>query len=134
MSKRNEQVYQMAQDWLIWLKSRRFVGPPPQKNILVALAEKNKDKGEPPDGPMSAEIAAFNLAINALKAGYLVPFVAVYCDYRPKPVKTLAYELGIQPPAFYERAHEAATKVMSDSIKLVEMNRMIHKEVEGYVD
>ena len=48
MASRNELVYQKAQDWLVWLNTRRFLGNPPQKNILVALMEIDKEKKVPP--------------------------------------------------------------------------------------
>jgi len=134
MAKRNEVVYQLAQDWLIWLNSRRFLGDPPQKNILAAMMERNKMRKDAPNGPMSAEIAAFNLAVNALNAGQLIPFIAVYCDFRPKPIKTMADELGIQSPAFYERAHDVASKVYGQAMQLAELNKQMRREIEDYID
>lgn len=132
MASRNEQVYQMAQDWKQWLFSRRFLGQPPQKNILVALSEKLSTKGEVPDGPMSAEMAAFNLVINSVDDEYLLPFVAVYCDFRPKPIKAMADLLGIQAPAFYERAHATADKLYSQTMSLVDLHEKLKGEIKGY--
>lgn len=135
MASRNEVVYQLAQEWLVWLNSRRFLGQPLQKNILVMLAEKNKTKKGPPDGPMSAEMAAFNLAVNALTdAGHLVPFITVYCDFRMKPIKTLAGELGIGRDTFYERAHETAQSLYRKTQELVVLNAQMKREIEEYVD
>lgn len=130
MASRNEQVYQMAQEWLIWLNSRKFLGQPPQKNILLELAERNKVSKGAPDGIMSSEIAAFNLAVNALDAGSLIPFITVYCDYKPKPIKTLAIDLGIGRDQFYERAHKAALNVIKTSRELVILHGQMKKELE----
>lgn len=133
---RNEQVYELAQEWIRWLDSRRFLGEPAQKNILAMLMKdenRRPARGEP-DGPMSAEMAAFNLAVSSLPVGQFVPFVVRYCGYKPKPIKTIAYELGIQPPAFYERADNAALHVHSLMRKLVELNGMLRREIEDYVD
>lgn len=134
MASRNEQVYQMAQEWLIWLNSRKFLGQPPQKNILVALAEKNMSKGMPPDAIMSAELAAFNIAVNTLDNGSLIPFITVYCDFKTKPVKTLAIDLGIGRDQFYERAHKAALNVIKTSRYLVILHGQMKREVESIID
>lgn len=125
---RNEYVYNLALDWVRWLDTRRFFGPPEQKNILARLQGGGKSGGEP-DGVMSAEVAAFNLAVCGLEIGYFIPFIAIYCEYRPKPVKVMAYELGIQPPAFYDRAEKAAADVRRVTQKLTEMHKMMAAEV-----
>lgn len=134
MASRHEHIYQKAQEWLIWLNTRRFLGEAPQKNILVAMMERDKEKKPPPDALMSAEIAAFNLAVSALDYEHLLPFCAVYCDYRPKPIKTLANEIGIARDTFYERAHETALKVNRTAIQLEVLNAQMQREVADYVD
>jgi len=135
MASRNEVVYTLAQEWLIWLNSRRFLGQPMPKNILVMLAEKNLGGNPPPDGPMSAQMSAFNLAVNSITEDYrMVPFLTVYADYRPKPIKTLAADLGIARDTFYEKAHEAAAYVLRTARQLEELNASVQKEIAGFVD
>lgn len=136
MAHRNEVVYQMAQDWIYWLDTRRFLGEPPQKNILALMMQDKGDckpKGEP-DGPVSAEIAAFNMAVSCLELGRFVPFIVVYCDYKPQPIKTMAHDLGIGRDQFYERAHSAASEVHAVAMRLVRLNSQMRKEVDEYVD
>lgn len=98
---------------------------PPQKNILVALSEKLSTKGEAPDGSMSAEMSDFNLVINSVDDEHLLSFMAVYCDFRPKPIKAMADLLGVQAPAFYERAHATADKIYSQTVSLVDLHHKL---------
>jgi hypothetical protein len=108
MAHRNEAAYQMAQDWVQWLDSRRFLGPPLQRNILAQFMPSKA--GREPNGPMSAELNAFNLAVASLDVGEFVPFVVVYCGIKIKPIKAIAADMGIGRDTFYERAHCAASK------------------------
>lgn len=132
MSARNERAYNLAQDWIRWLDTRRFYGRPEHKNILAMLmAERRPSMGEP-DGDNSADLQAFNLAVTNLPVNDFIAFVVIYCEYRPerKPVKLIAYEQGVNSPNFYARAHRAAHEVLHIADKLVELNRQMRKEVE----
>lgn len=122
----------MAQDWVRWLNTRRFLGEPEQVNILARLQTQNKPSLGAPDAPMSAEMSAFNIAVVNLPKEMFIPFVVVYCDYKPKPIKTIAYDLGIQAPAFYERAHHSAQEVLKVTRQLVVLNGQVRAEVEGF--
>jgi hypothetical protein len=108
MAHRNEAAYQMAQDWVKWLDSRRFLGPPLQRNILAQFMPSKT--GREPNGPMSAELNAFNLAVSSLDIGEFVPFVVIYCEIKIKPIKAIAADMGIGRDTFYDRAHCAASK------------------------
>jgi hypothetical protein len=108
MAHRNEAAYQMAQEWVKWLDSRRFLGPPLQRNILAQFMPSKT--GREPNGPMSAELNAFNLAVSSLDVGEFVPFVVIYCEIKIKPIKAIAADMGIGRDTFYERAHCAASK------------------------
>jgi hypothetical protein len=108
MAHRNEAAYQMAQEWVKWLDSRRFLGPPLQRNILAQFMPSKT--GREPNGPMSAELNAFNLAVSSLDVGEFVPFVVIYCEIKIKPIKAIAADMGICRDTFYERAHCAASK------------------------
>jgi hypothetical protein len=130
---RNQQAYCLAQDWVRWLDTRRFLGKPDQKNILAQLQMRNKASRGAPDAPMSAEISAFNLAVTSLPKERFVPFVVIYCEYRPKPIKTIAYEFGIQAPAFYERAHLTALEVLKVTRQLVILNGHLRNEIKDYL-
>ena len=132
MAQRNEAVYAIAQDWIRWLDTRKFMGPPEQRNILAQFIASRRATREP-NGPMSAWLNAFNLAITSLEIGQFVPFVVVYCELKEKPIKALSDELGIGRDAFYERAHASAGRVMKMTRQLVEMNKQMQDEVRDYV-
>ena len=115
----NPRAYELAQIWIGWLDTRRFFAPPAQKNILaMMMKEQNPSKGEP-DVELSAEIFAFNLAVVGLEADQLVPFIAVYCRLRPRPVRVLAEELHISRPTFYKNAHLSAIQILADTDGIV---------------
>lgn len=117
---RNERVYNLAQDWIRWLDTRRFFGRPEQKNILGRLIEKPRPSRGVPDAKLCADLSAFNRAVTSLEPAQFVPFVVVYCDYRPKPITEIAEELGIGRNQFYERAHAAADHVAKVARKIGE--------------
>ena len=129
---RNQYVLNLAIDWIRWLDTRRFFGPPEQKNILAILQGGGRS-GDIPDADMAAEIAAFNLAVGSLDQGYFVPFVVIYCGYKPKPIKVMAYELGIDRSTFYDRGENAANQLQRTTKKLVETHRMMQRELIGFV-
>ncbi len=120
---RNERVYNLAQDWREWLRTRRFLCKPEQKGILARLIPDSRPSRGEPDGAMIAEMSAFNTSVTSLEPGKLVPFVWVYCEYRPKPAKTVAAEMNINRKTFYDRADTAAGEVERLTDKLVRLNR-----------
>ena len=109
---RSERAKALSDDWITWLDDRRFFGPPPKKSVLAMLIEKNRSRGEAPDRPLNAEIAAFHVAVMGLPVEAFLPFVRVYCGVPFVPVKTLAFEAGIERVTYYNRAHAAAHVVM----------------------
>lgn len=112
----NPKAQQLASDWMNWYRSKRFFAPPGQKNILAQfMPSKIKDA---PDAELSQELHAFNLALTAQEDQNLVPFIVVYCDYRPKPVKWIAHELGISRETFYTRAHKTAEHLVTMTKRL----------------
>ncbi|MFA7239364.1 MAG: hypothetical protein WC091_04570 [Sulfuricellaceae bacterium] len=116
---RNEQVYTLAQDWVRWIDMRRFVGEPAQRNFLAQMVGEQPESSGEPCIPLNPEMIAFNIAVSSLPIGLFVPFVVVYCDYRPKPVKTLADGIGIERCQFYERAHLAANQAARTTRQLM---------------
>lgn len=130
---RNERAFNMAQLWISWLDTRKFFAPPAQKNILAMMMQEPQASRGEPDGELSADIFAFNLCVVSLPIEQFIPFVVVYCQYKPRPVKVMAHELGIQAPAFYDRAHTSALKVLHDADRLVRLNTQMQNEVIGFV-
>lgn len=127
---RNERAFNLAQTWIGWLDTRRFFAPPEQKNILARMMQDMPSRGAP-NGELSADIFAFNLCVVSLPVEQLVPFIVVYCQYKPRPIKVMSHELGVSAPTFYRNAHEAAMLVLSNTDKLVMLNMQLRKEVEG---
>ncbi len=125
---RVERAYNMAQDWILWLDTRRFYAPPEKKNILARLQGGDTNKGEP-NAPITPELVAFNLAVTGLPMKKFVPFVAVYCGYKPSPIKVLAHEEGVNPSNFYERAHKAAHEALHVTDRLTELSRQMRAEL-----
>jgi hypothetical protein len=130
---RNEQVYTMAQDWIYWLDTRKFFGEAPQQNILARMIAERSQSNGVPDIELSAEMSAFNLAVCSLEVGLFVPFIVVYCGYKPKPIKCMADEMSIGRDQFYERAHRAASRIAGTTRQLIRLNEEMRSEVLGYV-
>lgn len=132
----NREAYDLAQEWVRWLDTRRFYGPPQQRSIL-AMMIKDDDKCTScePDADNSMELHAFNLAVCGLEIGQFVPFVVVYCDFRPgkRPVKCISADMGIDRSTFYDRADKAASSVLKTTRQLVEMSCMVRREAYGIV-
>lgn len=119
MSHRNEECFTMCADWMNWLDSRRFLGSPEQVSILAKLMAQNKMSKGPPNGPMSAELNAFNAAVMGLERDHLIPFLAIYCNLKEYPVKTLSYQMEIDRSTFYERAHKSSVHVMRKRLSIM---------------
>lgn len=109
---KSERAKSLADDWITWLDDRRFFGPPPKKSVLAMLIEKNRSRGEIPDRPLNAELAAFHVAVVGLPQEMFLPFIRVYCGVPDAPIKALAYGAGIGRDAYYDRAHKAAYQVL----------------------
>lgn len=125
---RNERAYNLAQDWVKWLDTRRFYGKPEVKNILAMLMkDPHPSRGEP-DGKNSADLQAFNIAVTSLPSHEFIPFVVVYCEFRPenKPIKVIAHSQGVNSSNFYQRAHRAAMDVLATTDHLLSINNQVY--------
>ena len=128
MAGKNQRAQNLAYDWLKWLSTRRFFGPPPQKHIL-ALMQQQGLSGETLDAPLSIEMPAFHNAVNALPDNHGRPFLKIYCGFpEGVPVKTLAYSEGIGLRTYYDRAEKAASDVlkqMNHNLVMVETLKLM---------
>lgn len=131
MSQRHERCYNLTQDWIKWLDSKRFYGQPPQKNILEIL--QNVRSGKEPDGRLSPELNAFNICLKAQEEEYLIPFLVVYTNAADKPAKVYAAQLDISLPAFYDRANKTATTIYRQHLDLVDLYEKMKRELHPYV-
>ncbi len=74
MAKRHEHIFQLTQDWMAWVESRKYYERRGVKCILGRLQPFSGDPNFVPDGPLSTEISAFNTAINHIDPERLIPF------------------------------------------------------------
>ncbi|WP_412479899.1 hypothetical protein [Azonexus sp. IMCC34839] len=110
----NEQAKELADQWLDWLRTRRFMAPPVPPSLLSLMMKGSISEGEP-DGPMSPEMPAFNAAVMALfnqKPELAYPFIRVYCGFPITPVKSIASEIGVSTKTYYDLAHKGADEVI----------------------
>lgn len=128
---RNEQAYELAHQWIKWLDTRRFYGTPEQKNILAILIGGDASTGNEPNADIQPQMVAFNLAVMDMPIDRFVPFVAVYCDYRPQPIKVMAHDMGICKTVFYANADKAASRAVSVTRQLVTLNLQMRREIEA---
>lgn len=121
MAEKNQRAQALADDWLYWLMTRRFFGPPPSKNILAMMSDKSRPSREPPNARLSAELSAFHVAVCGLPDHLGAPFMRIYCMWPNEPVKTLAFDAGISRDAYYERAHSGAAQAMRNTKSILAM-------------
>lgn len=109
---KSERAQEICYDWLKWLHQRRFFGPPMPKHIIAMLAMPDSS-GDPPDAPLSAELAAFHLGVIGLPDQLGRPFVRIYCGWPAEPIKSLAHREGVCPSVYYDRAHKGAVDALA---------------------
>ena len=115
----NQRAIELAEQWQHWYATRRFFAPAPPNSVLGALMAKSRPTREP-DGPMSAEMQAFNTALAAQDEQNSVPFLVVYLRLRTGGrIKRLSDQLGISRATFYVRAHKTADELVRMTNRLV---------------
>lgn len=128
-------IDELLYNWLAWIQTRRFYAPPVPPNMLMLMQVNRQAGKEPPNARNDAMSAAFNIVLQGAEVGYRLPFLYVYLkQYRPVPIKTLAYELGIDTDTVYQRAHIAAERYYNQAIKLADMNSKLSKGVDDNTD
>jgi hypothetical protein len=137
-SRIKDELSELISNWVYWLSTRRFYAPALPLNILAILQKDDRPSREPPNAFNDAMCAAFNLIIEGAiqkDPQHALPFLYVYLkDYRPGPVKELAYALKIDADTVYFRAHKVAPVYLDKAKELAEMSAKIHREVDGFVD
>ena len=128
-------IEELLYNWLSWIQTRRFYAPPVPPNMLMLMQVDRRGLKEPPNARNDALSAAFNMVLQGADVGYRLPFLYVYLkQYRPTPIKTLAYELGIDADTVYQRAHVAAERYYNEAMKMVEIRAKFNKEVDDNTD
>lgn len=119
--RKNERAERLLLEWVEWSRVHRFFGPPIPPSILALLAYKNKMSRDPPDGALSAEISALHVALVSLPKDKLLPLLRVYLGFPNRPIKWMAYEIGIDRDTYYNRAHKAADDLMRNTNSVMAM-------------
>jgi hypothetical protein len=131
------EIEEVLYNWVSWLRTRKYYGCALPMNMLAQM-QMDRRVLEPHDHKNDAMSASWNLVMSSahnLEPENLLPFLYVYLrEYRPAPVKAVAYELGIDRDTVYQRAHTVAPRYLYQAKKLHEINRKMQKEVAGYVD
>lgn len=125
-SNRVPRAWNLAQEWLNWLDTRRFFAPPEKISILGRMSG-HSGSGNQPNGPMSAEMAAFHLAVVSLEYRTFRAFVQIYANY-PALNKTCAAELNVTEMGLYTIADTAAREVLKTMHHLVLMHEQMRAE------
>jgi hypothetical protein len=102
-----------CQEWAFWARTRRYLAPPVPPSIMAKLQVTDRGDWEP-DGPMSADLSFFNMALHRIadddpEGGACF---ALFYFHRAKNIKALAYDLGIGRQTFYDRMHRFARLAM----------------------
>jgi hypothetical protein len=128
-------IDELLYNWVYWLQTRRFYAPPVPPNMLMLMQVDRRGLKEPPNARNDAISAAFNIVLQGADVGYRLPFLYVYLkQFRPEPIKTLAFNLGIDRDTVYQRAHIAAENYYNQALKLADMNSKFSKEVDDNAD
>ena len=135
----NENVKQEIQEllfnWLSWLHTRSFYGVALPDNLMKNIKDNHLSTGQTPNARNDALCCAFNLIItDALDNDHdnALCFLYTYLkNYRPEPIKCLAFRLGISSDTVYVKADKAATKYYNKSLEWQRLNAMIQREVKG---
>lgn len=131
----NVMMQEILHDWAHWIATRRFYAPYMPMNILARL-QGGSGLGREPNARNIPICAAWNLVMQQAhnaEPEHLLPFLYVYMkSYRPTPIKTLAFYLGIDGDTVYQRAHAAAPKYLRQARDLEELSAKMQKEVAGH--
>lgn len=122
-------------EWAYWCHSKRYFAPPVPPNILARF-QKSRTSPKEPDGPLSADMAYFNMAIHGLaeqEPDDAICFTLFYF-YRFRPIKVLAAELKIGHRTFYDRMDRFARRAqkLAATIKRVHLGNL--EEMRESVD
>lgn len=110
--------------WAHWCYTRRYFAPPVPQNILAQFQPRKRVAREP-DGPMSADMAFFNMAIHGLHEEFPEESIcfSLYYFHQFRPVKSIWLALEIGERTFYDRLHRFGRRAlkMSEAVKRVHL-------------
>lgn len=119
--------------WSYWCSTRKYYLQPGAKNILARM-QPSKVR-QPPDARNYPNMQYFNMAVHALADmpeyhDGLVCFNFYYVEQSPN-IKSIAFDLGISRPTYYNRAKAFARKAYSLSLSIKEAHEMMAAELVG---
>lgn len=112
--------------WAHWCRTRKYFAPPVPPNILAQLQPRRRMLVEP-DGPMSPDMAYFNMAVHSLAE---VEPDGVMCftlfHYYGYSVKAIYSALNIGRQTFYDRLDRFANRALkaAATIKRVHLEHL----------
>lgn len=124
----------MCNAWVAWSRTRRYYGPPP---LSAGVLGKLTRKGGPrraggPDAFCSAELAAFNLAVQAQPDDTERKVFLLHHLYAVADIKVAAAALGISKATWYRMLHRFEARAYAAhhrilAANLAELEAMPHK-------
>jgi transcriptional regulator of acetoin/glycerol metabolism len=120
----DQQLHAHCVRWQQGLRTRRLLAPPQQRPNILARMQPHQVRPQP-DGPMSADMALFDLAVRSLPDG--VDKAALIAFYGPRrlPVKTLADRLGVSRRTFYKAVKRAQQAAWELSLRLAQAQQVV---------
>lgn len=104
--------------WQSWIKTRRLFAPPPPAPSILGRMQPHLIR-EAPDAPLSADLAAFDVAVRALPENRdKAAFLMFYRSRKRRPVKTMAADLGVSRVTFYAAVRRVRREAYSLSVRL----------------
>lgn len=115
---------QLSESWAAWIRTRRFYCPPSlPPSILGRLRERMGKGGTGPNAIASAQLAAFNEAIEREPLDALDRQVfELHYRHRVSPVKTFADALGVTRRHWYKLLRSFEKRVYGSACEIEQRN------------
>lgn len=118
----DDELHLLCLQWQHWKRTRRLLGAPPlaPPSLLARLQPASGGSGTA-DGPMSATIAAFDLAVRSLPESVdkycFLTYYARHLERADKPIKAVAEDLGISRKTFYKGVKRARADLYATALR-----------------
>jgi DNA-binding phage protein len=129
----DDQLHTLCLQWQHWRRTRRLLGAPPVSppNLLSKLVP-HAGGGSGADGPMSATLAAFDLAVRSMpetvdKYAFMT-YYARHLERADKPIKAVAEDLGISRKTFYKGVKRARADLYATALRFQAALTMRHED------
>jgi len=120
----SDPLHELSERWASWIRTRRFyVAPSLPPSILGKLREGMGRGGDGPNAEASAELAAFNEAVESQPIDSLDRQVfELHYRYRVKPIKVFARSLGIGRQHWYTLLRAFEQRVAAQAAEIQARN------------